>query len=1054
VAPGTVGTFDVQLSWVVLADGHAVEYNDFDLVNGSITVTGQPSISIADTTIVEGDNGTADAVFTVTLSAASTETITVDYSTADATAVAGADYQAQNARLTFAPGETTQTIVVPVIGDTLDEIDEAFSVELSGATNAGISDNQAQATITDNDDAPELMIGDVTLDPEGDSGTSNVGFTVTLSAASGKTITVDYATSDGTAIAGDDFQTRSGQITFQPGQTAKTVIVPVIADTLDEDPERFFMSLDTAVNAEIADGEGEGLITDDDDAPTLSVDDVEVVEGNGGTTTAQFTVSLSEASGRVVTVDYATADGSATADVDYLPASGQLTFQPGQTTRTIDVAVVGDVSSEDDEDYFVNLSGPVHATIADGQGLGSIIDEEGKPSISISDVTVDEGDSGATTAVFTVDLSIAAGTTVTVDYATADAAAVAGNDYQATSGTLTFLPGETSHTIEVSVIGDTLHEADEDFSVDLSDAAAGVIVDGQATGTIANDDAAPTLSISDVTLDEGDSGTTDAVFTVSLSGITSQTITVDYATADGSALAAEDYQTTSGQLTFQPGQTTQTISVPVDGDAKFEPDEIFTVVLDNASGIGILDDTGQATVANDDQQPEISIVDGAVFEGDTGTRNLIFTVSLTRASFEPVIVDYVTAGDTATEGDDYQAASGSVVFAPGDPLTKEILVAVNGDTVDEGDETLTVALSNADGGTLSASEAVGTVQNDDGNNASLSGFVYIDGNDDSLRGADEVGLPGVTITLTGTDSHGDPVELTTMTAADGSYTFTGLGAGTYEITQTQPESTIDGTDTIGTPGGTAGEDEFTEIVLTGDDTGTEHNFGELGFRSEFVSRRMWLASTPQPNSEAYSLILRELIARGEELAGNAEQAELIRGAAGEGGVIVQQDGDAVVVTGTVLNDTFEFATDASGHTVTVNGEVHQFDTAAVKSITFDGAGGNDTAQLTGSADDDRAELRPASAKLEGPDFTVDVNAVDHIMLESGGGQDEADMFDSAGDDTLEAEANTARLFSDEFLNEVFDFHTVRAGSSLGGDDTVDRAAVIDFILVQEGSWAA
>ena len=222
---------------------------------------------------------------------------------------------------------------------------------------------------------------------------------------------------------------------------------------------------------------------------SLSINDVTVTEGNAGTTSAVFTVTLSTATSQTVTVNYATANGTATEGSDYTAASGTLTFAPGVTSQTLTVAVLGDTRNEANETFFVNLSTPSNATIADGQGQGTILnDDAALPGLSINNVTVTEGNTGTTSAVFTVTLSAASSQTVTVNYATADSKATAGSDYTATAGTLTFAPGVTSQTITVSVLGDTVKEPTETFYVNLSNATNATIVSGRGRGTILDDD--------------------------------------------------------------------------------------------------------------------------------------------------------------------------------------------------------------------------------------------------------------------------------------------------------------------------------------------------------------------------------------------------------------------------------------------------------------------------------------------------------------------------------------------------------------------------------------
>lgn len=221
-----------------------------------------PSLSIADVNVVEGDAGTANVEFTVTLSAASDVTVSVSYNTFGLTASA-ADFQQSSARLKFAPGVTTQTITVPVIGDEIDEFDETVGIKLSEELNATIVRGQAKATILDNDPPPTVSIGDVSIQ-EGDAGTKIANLAVNLSKASGKPITVQYATADNTASAGTDYVATGAQLTFQAGETQKVVAVQINGDTFFEADETFFINLTNPVDVTLADAQGVGTIANDD----------------------------------------------------------------------------------------------------------------------------------------------------------------------------------------------------------------------------------------------------------------------------------------------------------------------------------------------------------------------------------------------------------------------------------------------------------------------------------------------------------------------------------------------------------------------------------------------------------------------------------------------------------------------------------------------------------------------------------------------------------------------------------------------------------------------
>jgi hypothetical protein len=188
---------------------------------------------------------------------------------------------------------------------------------------------------------------------------------------------VDYATASGTATSGTDFTATSGTLTFPAGTTTRPIVVPVNGDTTPEPNETFVVNLSNASNATISRGQGTGTIVDDDaPIPALSINDVSINEGNSGTSIATFTVSLSSASNQTVTVNYATANGTASSGSDYTSASGTLTFPAGNTSQPVQVSIIGDTTPETNETFVVNLSGAVGATIARAQGTGTIIDND------------------------------------------------------------------------------------------------------------------------------------------------------------------------------------------------------------------------------------------------------------------------------------------------------------------------------------------------------------------------------------------------------------------------------------------------------------------------------------------------------------------------------------------------------------------------------------------------------------------------------------------------------------------------------------------------------
>jgi hypothetical protein len=224
--------------------------------------------------------------------------------------------------------------------------------------------------------APSLRIGDVAV-KEGNTGTGAATFTVTLSAASAQPITIAYATGNGTATAGSDYQAASGTLTFVPGQTSKTISVPVNGDRTAEPNETFLVNLASPTNATIADGQGSGAIIDDE--PRITIGDVTRAEGKKNQTTQfTFTVTLSAAYDQPVTMSFRTADGTAkTSDSGYAAKSGTLTFAPGETTKMITIEVKGDNKKEANETFYLDLFGNGGNSLFNkNRGIGTILDDD------------------------------------------------------------------------------------------------------------------------------------------------------------------------------------------------------------------------------------------------------------------------------------------------------------------------------------------------------------------------------------------------------------------------------------------------------------------------------------------------------------------------------------------------------------------------------------------------------------------------------------------------------------------------------------------------------
>jgi Calx-beta domain len=349
---------------------------------------------------------------------------------------------------------------------------------------------------------PSVSVNDVSIS-EGTGGTKTLNFTITQDAP-GKS-KVSFKTKNGTATSPADYIAKSGSVRFAGKKLTKTVGLTIVGDALDEPDETFFLELTVATGATIADGEGVATITDDDLPPDVSVPaTLSVPEGQTGDTTyASIDIHLSAPSGQEVSVDWATADGTATsvgADKDYTLDGGTLDFAPGETDQVVLVAVIGDDTTEGDQTFFVTITSPVNATLANDTDTVTIVDNDPLPTsvpiFSVNDVKIREGASGTSTLTFTVTRSDDTTTAVTINYAIEDGTALTPSDYAATTpGLLSFATTETTKTVDVTVNGDRTLEPNETLFLTLSTPSAGAILDGQGTGTIVNDDTRTTVSV-------------------------------------------------------------------------------------------------------------------------------------------------------------------------------------------------------------------------------------------------------------------------------------------------------------------------------------------------------------------------------------------------------------------------------------------------------------------------------------------------------------------------------------------------------------------------------
>jgi hypothetical protein len=337
-----------------------------------------PTVSISQPADISEAGGQLS--FDVSITSVPASPVTVSYATGGGSATAGADYTSTSGQLTFATA-TTQTVNVPVLQDALDELDrETFTMSLTLVSGPGaIGKGSATGAILDDDPMPALSVSAGPPLAEGNTGQKPFRFTVTLSPVGGRDVSVGFATSNGSAVAGPDYVAQSGTLSFPAGQISKTVDVQIVGDATVEPDETFFLVLSNPVNATLGVSSSTATIQNDDSAGTvtISIADASLTEPDAGANgKMKVKVTLSGPSTQTVTVRFDTADGTATGGSDYKKKGGTVTFSPGQTSKTVQIVVVGDGAVEGNETFFVNLTNPVGATILDAQGLYTINNDD------------------------------------------------------------------------------------------------------------------------------------------------------------------------------------------------------------------------------------------------------------------------------------------------------------------------------------------------------------------------------------------------------------------------------------------------------------------------------------------------------------------------------------------------------------------------------------------------------------------------------------------------------------------------------------------------------
>ena len=720
----------------------------FDTANVIITdddpeASGTFSVA-APVTVDEGQ----PAQFVISRSGDLSVPTTIRVRTVNITAFAGSDYQAVNRDVTFAAGQSSATVTVSTINDTLYENAETFRLEIvSVGQGASIGTKSAIGTIRAND--VPAGSGTFSIPLEGitvsEGGVANITVTRELSPSDPRVETrVFYRTVEGTATNADYTAVSNGVIVFGANETSKVISIQTTNDDIYELVERFAVEL-TGVSGGVIKSETFGGSDDPfepDPGFTIVYNRTEVsiaandVPGGSGVfniasnvtvnegANATFTVSRTGDLRFATSVSYTTANGSAVAGSDYTANSGTINFAAGQATATITVRTINDTVYEGAETFTLRLTGVSGGSLGtNAVRTGTIRASDvpaGSGSFSVaSNVTVDEGQGATFRITRTGDASFA----TTVNFRTVGITAQAGSDFTARTGSVTFAAGETSKDITVQTINDAVYEQAETFRFEITSVSGGSIGTASRIATIRASDVpagSGTFSIPLEPVNVVEGGVARITVTRELSPSDPRVpTTVYYRTVAGTAGASDYTAVSSGAITFAANETSKTISINITDDAIYEGQETFNVQLTGVSGGSIKTETFGGGDDPFEPEPEFTltydttgiIIAESDIPGGSGTFNIagnvtvnegspaVFTVTRTGDARFATTVNYTTLNGTATAGSDYTARSGSVTFAAGQ-TSATITVQTIDDSAYEGAETFSLRLTGTSGGAL------------------------------------------------------------------------------------------------------------------------------------------------------------------------------------------------------------------------------------------------------------------------------------------------------------------------------------------------------------------
>jgi len=727
---------DVGHATVIGAEGNdtlvGVERIEFSDAVVLIDALVEPAVTLTleAGSIVEGTLGALGWLpFTLRLSSPAPGPVVVTYATVDGTASPDYEYDPVSlGSITIPSGATTAQVLIRTIGDVDPETDETVVLRLlsiDGPPEVAFgSPIEAAGTIED-DDFVEVSVADVTVN----EGPANAWaqFVISLSDTRIDGTWVSWALEDGSARWGSDFGgNQSGAVFIAPGLTQAVVSAPILQDIVIEGTETFSLILRQATG-------GAGIVLGsrsvatatilDDDVGEVSLTGIAVAEGDAGSTVATVGIALSKPSATATVVTLSTAGGTAEAGVDYVAVNGlAVTIPAGQTAASLSVAILGDMVLEADETFTVGIDGISNPLIAVSAAAGVATVEIGNDDVgevSLTGIAVAEGDAGNTVATVGITLSKPSATATVVTLSTAGGTAEAGVDYVAVSGLAVTIPaGQTAAGLSVTILGDTMPEVDETFTVRIDGISNPLIAvspsAGVATVEIGNDDDGGAITIVGGTAEEGH------VFAVegSLPSPLAAATVIRFRTVAGSAEAGSDFVAVAeGAVSLAAGATGFSIPVSILDDAIGEDRETFTIEISGSDDPLLLIDGAHATatILIEDDDAASAVIHAVTVAEDAGTAEV--PVVLSHAASADVLLSYRIHPGSARAGSDFAAVAEGVVTIPAGQTGATIVIVLADDGVYEADESFLVEIAAVDAPAWVALKSPGlaqvTIANDD-----------------------------------------------------------------------------------------------------------------------------------------------------------------------------------------------------------------------------------------------------------------------------------------------------------------------------------------------------